>query len=408
MSITQAPKDFQTLFLDMNSFFASVEQQVQPTLRGVPIGIAPYTGDSGCIIAASKEAKASGVRIGRIGEMKKICPKIKIIESRPALYMIYHKEIIKVIESFTPYYKPLSIDEFIVRLTSSEQNKVAAEKMGNEMKKAIKEKVGDYLTCSIGIGPSRFLAKMAGERKKPDGLTVVELKDLKDFYSQLKLTDLTGINYRMETVLKNFKINSPSELFNCSLPHLQSILKQWGRVWYFRLRGYEVDDFEIKNKTIGHSHVLPPHLRSIDGAKSVIEKLIFKAGFRLRKEKYRASGVSVGICFYGGSGFHKAKRVERFCDNQSFSRHVREILKECRWRNNPGYVSVAAFGLVKQAGAQISIFSEIEREIKLSRAVDLINDEFGAGTIFPASMFLAKEDAPDRIPFGKPRYEIIN
>lgn len=408
MSITQTPKDFQTLFLDMNSFFASVEQQVQPTLRGVPIGIAPYTGDSGCIIAASKEAKASGVGIGRIGEMKKICPKIKIIESRPALYMIYHKEIKKVIENFTPYYEPLSIDEFIVHLTPSEQNKITTEKMGNEMKKAIREKVGDYLTCSIGIGPSRFLAKMAGERKKPDGLTVVELKDLKDFYSRLKLTDLTGINYKMEAVLKNYRINSPLDFFNCSPRQLQGILNRWGQLWYFRLRGYEVDDFETKNKTIGHSHVLTPHLRSVNGAKSVIEKLIFKAGFRLRKEKYWASGVSVGVSFYDGSAFHKTKKVERFCDNQSFSRHVREILKECRWQNNPSYVSVSAFGLVKQMGAQISIFSEIEREKKLSKTVDLINDEFGAGTIFPASMFQAKEDAPDRIPFGRPRYEIIN
>jgi hypothetical protein len=95
-----SPKDYQTLFLVMNSFFASVEQQVRPDLRGRPIGVTPYTGDSGCIIASSYEAKKMGVKICRVGEAKKICPQIKIIESRPALYMIYHKEIRKVIESF--------------------------------------------------------------------------------------------------------------------------------------------------------------------------------------------------------------------------------------------------------------------------------------------------------------------
>lgn len=391
----------------MNSFFASVEQQVQPTLRGKPVGVAPFTGDSGCIIAASKEAKERGARIGRIGEIKKICPEICVVESRPALYMIYHKEIRKVIESFTPYFEPLSIDEFIIHLTPREQNRGSAGELAMDMKRAIRERVGDYLTCSIGIGPSRFLAKMAGERRKPDGLTVVQLKELKNFYSDLKLTDLTGINYKMEAILKNFKIESPLDFFDCSLPKLRGILNHWGRLWYFRLRGFEVDDTETKNKTIGHSHVLPPHLRSIDGAKSVIEKLIFKAGFRLRKEKYWAGGVSVEISFYGGSIFHRAKKVERFCDNQSFSRYVKEILKECRWQNNPSYVSVATFGLVRQARAQISIFSEIERERSLSKTLDLINDEFGADTVFPASMHQAKEDAPDRISFGKPRYEIL-
>jgi DNA polymerase-4 len=220
--------------------------------------------------------------------------------------MIYHKEIKKVIESFTPYFEPLSIDEFVIHLTPGEQNRISAERMGIELKKAIRDRVGDWLTCSVGIGPSRFLAKMAGERRKPDGLTVVQLKELKNFYSGLKLTDLTGINYRMEAILKNFKIESPLDFFNCSMPKLRGILNHWGRLWYFRLRGFEVDDSETKNRTIGHSHVLLPRLRSVDGAKSVIEKLIFKAGFRLRKEKYWASGVSVEVSFYGGSGFHKA------------------------------------------------------------------------------------------------------
>lgn len=408
MNINIPPKDFQVLFLDMNSFFASVEQQVQPSLRGKPVGVAPYTGGSGCIIAASREAKAMGVKIGRVGEMKRLCPQMKIVESRPALYMIYHKEIKKVIESFTPCYHPLSIDEFVLFLTPRERNYSASTLLAKKIKEKMRKEVGDFLTCSIGIGPSRFLAKMAGERKKPDGLTVVTLSELKNFYSNLKLTDITGINYRLEARLKNFGINSPLDLYNSSLPHLRRILNHWGRLWYFRLRGYEVDDFEVKNKTIGHSHVLAPEYRTIDGAKAVIRRLVYKAGFRLRKEGYQASGVSVSIHFIDRGGFHLSKKTERFSDSQSFMRYVFILLKECRWQSRPIYVAVSSFGLVKNAGEQISILAEEERERRISQTLDLINDEFGANTIYSASVFQAKEAAPDRIPFGSPRYDIIH
>ena len=405
-NLNTPPKDYQALFLDMNSFFASVEQQVQPPLRGKPVGIAPFAGDSGCIIAASREAKARGVKIGRVGEMKKLCPDIKIVESRPALYMIYHKEIKKVIESFTPYFEPLSIDEFVLHLTPREQSYEAAIKLGKDLKAAIRERVGDYLTCSVGIGPSRFLAKMAGERKKPDGLTVVRLSDLSRFYADLSLLDITGINYRLESQLNFFKIYSPTDLYNCSLARLRQTLNHPGRLWYYRLRGFEVDDSIVGSKTIGHSHVLPPELRSRQGAESVIRKLIFKASRRLREEKYQATGVSVAVNFWGSESFAQGKKVAAFCDTQSFSNHVFDLLKKCRWVGRPSYVSVASFGLVRLAGEQVSLLSEIEKQKTISKTIDLINDEFGASTIFPASMFAARDSAPDRISFGRPRYEI--
>lgn len=405
-NLNTPPKDFQALFLDMNSFFASVEQQVQPPLRGKPVGIAPFIGSSGCIIAASREAKSRGVKIGRVGEMKKICPDIKIVESRPALYMIYHKEIRKVIESFTPYFKPLSIDEFVLHLTPREQSYEAAVKLGQDLKTAIRERVGDYLTCSVGIGPSRFLAKMAGERKKPDGLIVVHLSDLSKFYADLSLLDITGINYRLESQLNFFKIYSPTDLFNCSLVRLREILNHPGRLWYYRLRGFEVDDSVIGSKTIGHSHVLPPELRSRVGAESVIRKLIFKAGKRLREEKYWATGISVSVNFWDSGSFAQSKKVASFCDTQSFSDHVFDLLKKCSWSGRPSYVSVNSFGLIRMAGEQVSLLLEIEKQKKISKTIDLINDEFGASTIFPASMFGARDSAPDRISFGKPRYEI--
>ncbi len=408
-NIIDQPKDYQILFLDMNSFFASVEQQVQPTLRGIPLGVAPYTGDSGCIIAASYEAKQMGIKICRVGEAKKIYPKIKILEARPALYMLYHKEIRKVIEKFTPFYQALSIDEFAIRLSPSDQNHSLSMEMALGLKAAIRAEVGDYLKCSIGIGPSIFLAKMAGEQHKPDGLTTIKLAELKEFYAQLEnMRDLTGINFRLEDRLKNFNIGSPTDFFNLSLSRLREILNHWGRLWYYRLRGYEVDDYVIKTKTIGHSHVLPPEFRSKEGAIAVLKKIIYKTGFRLRKEGYFAAGVAVSIHFLDRGNFSLSRRVPSFCDSRSLTMITLEMLKNCRWQSRPIYVSISTFNLSKVGGEQISIFSDIEKSKGISRAIDLINDDFGAGTIFPASMYEARETAPDRIPFGSPRYDILH
>lgn len=406
MSIGYKPKDYTTLFLDMNSFFASVEQQVRPELRGQPVGVAPYIGSSGCIIAASYEAKAQGIKISRVGDAKKICPQIKILEARPALYMLYHKEIKKVLEKFTPYFQPLSIDEFAIRLTPQDQGLERSVALARKIKQAIFAEVGDYMRCSIGIGPSVFLAKMAGERQKPDGLTVVTLKELEKFYSGLKLTDLVGINWRLESRLKNFGINSPIDLFKKPVGELVRVLNHPGRLWYFRLRGFEVDDFVIKNKTIGHSHVLSPEFRTKEAALSVLRKLVFKVGYRIRKEKYQAGGVSVVINFLNQESFHLSKKFPPFCDDNTFRQYVYSLLKNCPWRGRPILIAVSAFNLIKPTGDQISIFDDVEKSKEISKAMDDLNDQYGADTVFPASMFQGLGSAPDRIPFGMPRHDI--
>lgn len=416
MSISARPKDYQVLFLDMNSFFASVEQQVRPELRGKPVGVAPYTGDSGCIIAASIEAKRQGVKICRIGEAKKIIPSMIILEARPSLYMIYHKEIRKVLEKFTPYYEAMSIDEFAIHLTPLDQKYDAVIQLANNIKSAIKKDVGDYLTCSIGVGASKFLAKMAAGSQKPNGLVVLNLNQLEEFYSKLKLTDLTGINFRMEARLNFIGIKSPLEFYNCSLSYLAETLKHGGKNWYYRLRGYEVDNFISQTKTIGHSHVLEPALRSQSAAISVLHKLVFKAGYRLRRENFLAGGVYLSIRFLDGTGFSQSlKTPEFFSDNTTFWQYVELLLKKCHWSGLPAgeagrpiHLAVGVFNLKKNKGEQISIFAEIEKRKNLAVALDHINDDFGADTVFPASMLEAGDSAPDRIPFGRPRYDILH
>lgn len=406
IDLKNKPHDYSVLFLDMNAYFASVEQQVQPTLRGNPVGVTPYVGSTGCIIARSYEAKEWGVSVGdNVSSARKKCPKIKIVEARPALYQLYHKEILKVLKNNAPQVTPLSIDEFIIRLTGRDQTKVGSLKLADSIKIDLKN-IADYMTCSVGIGPNYFLAKVAGESKKPDGTTLIELNNLEQFYKKLRLRDIPGINFRMERQLAERGIYSAYDFYSKNLTEISYLLKFPGKVWYYRMRGWEVDEFVIKNKTVGHSHVLPPELRTREKAISVLEKLATKVAYRLRREKLWARSVAVRISFLQGGGFAGYKHCALFNDTGSIIREINGIVAKCRDWRDPIYVAVNTFNLVQTSNKQISIFPAIERSRAVSEALDKINDEYGAGTAFYASTFDGREAAPDRIAFGMPRYDI--
>lgn len=405
MRLRRTPKNYQTLFLDMNSYFASVEQQVRPNLRRKPVGITPYVGDTGCVIACSYEAKDWGVRTGdMVRDAKKKCPKIEIVEARPALYQIYHREILKAIESCTSNITPLSIDEFAIKLSGSEMSYQSSKNLALKIKKAIYD-VGDWLKCSVGVGPNRFLSKVAAESKKPDGLTIIKLTELDEFYRSIRLRDIPGINFQMEKCLARLGIYSAYDFYKKDQFTMSKMLKHPGKVWYFRLRGYEVDDFEIETKNCGHSHVLAPELRTKEGAISVIEKLAHKTAYRLRKAGFLAGGVFVSIHFLRGGFYHQAKRVAPFSDTATLKSHIKNLLRSCHWQE-PILVAISTFNLVRKQSAQISIFSEVEKSREISKALDKVNDTYGADTLYFASMQKGLDSAPDRIPFGRVRYDI--
>lgn len=408
MNITQKPTDFQYLFLDMNSFFASVEKQVKPKLRTRPIGVTPHTGDTGCIIAACYQAKDFGVKTGdKVGQAKKICPEIKIVEARPALYMIYHREIKKVVESFSPFYQTLSVDEFIIRLDQDEQNKKVALKLGQKIKDKITTEVGDFLTCSVGVGPNNLLSKMAAESKKPDGLTILELKNLKKFYNKLKLTDIPGIAQKTQKKLNKIGIDNPSKLYQADLNFLKNNLGVVGRSWFFKLRGYQLNRRQQINRSIGHSSVLAPKDRTKKKAQLIVKRLAHKVGERLRKNDFWAEGVGLSISFLGGNySFKKGRKVAPFRDNNTLNNNLKEISKKCSWQGTPLKVGVRVFNLTRSSNSQLNLFKDIHQIEKISQVVDQINSKFGDQTISSAAAFEVKNRAPNRISFNKPDYEI--
>ena len=228
------------LFLDLNSYFASVEQQDRPELRGKPLAVVPMLTDSTCAIAASYEAKACGIKTGTmIYEAKKKCPDLICVEARHDVYVDYHHRIFDELEKYIHITKVCSIDEVACQLLSNEQSIPYVTDLARRIKDGIRTNVGSVIGCSIGVAPNKFLAKTASNMQKPDGFTILD--ELPGRLFDLKLTDLTGINVNMEYRLNKAGIYSVEQFYNLSPKHARSVSDaranlmiravKWWRAW---------------------------------------------------------------------------------------------------------------------------------------------------------------------------------
>ena len=290
------------LFLDLNSYFASVEQQECPQLRGKPVAVVPMMTDSTCAIAASYEAKAFGVKTGTmIYEAKKMCPGLICVQARHDVYVDYHHRIFDEVENHLHVTKICSIDEAACLLLGREREPDNIVKLSQNIKAGIWRNVGPAIHCSIGAASNSFLAKIASDMQKPNGLVILKPDDMPGPLFDLKLLDLPGINVKMESRLNKAGIDSVEQFWNLAPKHARTI---WGsvegeRFWY-ALHGYDLPDRATKKSVVGHSRVLEPSLRQPDQAYAITRRLLLKAATRLRRYN-----------LFAGALFFKARTVER-------------------------------------------------------------------------------------------------
>jgi DNA polymerase IV len=388
-----------TLFLDLNSYFASVEQQVNPALRGRPVAVAPITSDSGCCIAASYEAKAVGVKTGtRVGDARALCPDISIVDARPRLYVLMHHRILKAIDKHIPVDRVHSIDEVSCRLDRTQRTPDAAAALAARIKASIRETCGSCMRCSIGIAPNRILAKLGTDLKKPDGLVIFRDEDLPDAIAHLSPQELSGIGPRMMQRLHYAGINTIGDLMARSENDLKQL---WngivGQRWYEWLRGREILEPRTRKSTIGHQHVLAPDLRTNQGARSVSFRLLLKAAARMRHDHYAARKLSLGLSFPtdrrattsawgGGEGsWSQWTSLGGSCIDTSTMLDALEVLWAKAPPTPPLLVSVTLHDLVPPASQTLPLFGDQSRRENLSKAMDVINKRFGANKLYTAN-----------------------
>lgn len=295
------PETPETLYLDCDGFFASVEQQARPSLRGRPVGVIPFEGTSRtCVIAVSKEAKAFGVRsVMNVSEALRLCPDIELVPQSPDLYRRAHNTLLAEIESVIPIDSVKSIDELSCRLDTAGRKDPLS--LVRRLKATLAENVGPYITCSIGVAANRQLAKIAGEVDKPNGVTIWRPQDLPDPLFRIPLGDIPGVGPNMLKRLQRAGIFSTEDLYRTAPKHLRAL---WGnvtgeRLWY-ALHGYDVHAPESQRGAFGHGRVLPPEARSLDGAFVICRLLLIKAARRLRRAAYYCSGLWLWLAVRDG------------------------------------------------------------------------------------------------------------
>jgi DNA polymerase-4 len=193
------PRPLRWLFLDLNSYFASVEQQLDPALRGKPVIVAPVDADTTVAVAASVEAKRYGISTGTpVWEAKRKCRDLLIARARHEKYVEFHEAILAEVWRHIPVTHVCSIDEVACRLLDNENSPEAAVALARRIKAGIRANIGECLTSSVGIAPNRLLAKLASDLQKPDGLVVFTADQLPHRLYDLKLREIAGIGAKME------------------------------------------------------------------------------------------------------------------------------------------------------------------------------------------------------------------
>lgn len=391
----------------MNSYFASVEQQANPHLRGKPVGVCAYMGRNGAIIASSIEAKARGVKIMRAFEARRFCPEIVLVQNDPAKYRSTTERIFSILADYSDSIEPYSIDEAFVNLTGFTKTYDEALRIGLEIKGRIKSEVGEWLRSSVGIAPTKFLAKLRSDNAEKDSIGMLDRTNIDSFIQSLKLTDICGINVRMEARLRAIGIDTPLQLKYADPERLLISMGKYGYYLWSNLNGKPIEAVRSveQPKSIGHSYCLPRKTTDREWLAGVFMKLCEKTGRRLRAQQREAHSIAVSVGFVDAPGFH----THRTLSTPLFT--TREIF-DTAWHllsthliNRVNFLAVSV-GSLTELSDQLSLFgagllqhSSAGRPVQ--QAMDAVNDRFGDFTVYFGMMMGKENSVPDRIGFRK-------
>lgn len=423
------------MHIDLNSCFATVEQQARPLLRGKPLAITNRLTKNACVVAASVEAKAQGVKVGMtFSDAKMLAPRLIMIETDPPKYHHVYKILVDIMQSYSPNVVMKSIDEGIINFNpsgtgfsrptsggnstgltpwnsqSEDSTGVKVQSLvdiGHEIKQRLKDEVGCWMRCNIGIAPNRFLAKTAASLHKPDGLDVINHTNLRQALSGLKLTDLTGIAQGNQARLNARGIYTPLQFLDAPADLLKRhVFKSiCGEDWYKRLHGYEVDDYTSSIKNVGRQFVLDDMKPSDEILQSRLAYLCETTAMKLRYKGLSARGIYIYLMYAGGDSWYERKMFKSsFFSNAEVHRRAMLVFNRRPQGDWVRMMAISCYGLESSNISQISLLEEVNREVWLTQAVDQINNQFGEFTMTYASSLKSKDIVRQKIPFGSTRY----
>ncbi|MES2274745.1 MAG: DNA polymerase IV [Bacteroidota bacterium] len=407
----EVKKESRVLFVDMNSFFARCEQQMNYWLRNRPVGVCVYTGKYGCVISLSTEAKERGLKAGmRLNDAMLVCPDLVPVESNPARYRGYHTKIINVLKEHCMDVVPKSIDEAIINLTHHEG--ADPLKIAKTIKREILEKVGDWLTCSVGIAPNAFLAKLASVRgKKLDGLLMITHENIDEILRPLRLGDLPGIGGNMSYRLERAGVMTPLDMRYAGPQKLKAIFKGIeGVFWHYRLNF-------IETNIVAHEYRGMQAMRQISAASrenmvfidQLFMTLCLTLEKRMVKHKFHCKAIGFTARYEDGTRWDDAFTVSTpLQDAISMMRMIRirvdkfEQLMNCGpvFNTNIVQMRVSVTNFVNNGNMLYSLFEEDDKKDTAFKAMHAIKDKFGSDKLIRAIEMTDGQVIKDVIGFG--------
>ena len=396
------------MHIDLNSCFATVEQQARPLLRGKPVAIVNRRTEHTMIVTASYEAKACGVKLGmRLRDAKKLCPGLIGIESDPQKYRYIYHRLLAIMRDYSPNVRMKSIDEGVIDFNDAtdEMKQRDMTEIGYEIKRRLREEVGCWMRCNVGISTNRFLAKQAAGLHKPDGLDVLTSHNIREVFAGLALQDLTGIARANERRLNSVGIYTPLDMLDAPSDVLHIAFKSIaGEQWHQRLRGWEVDDEEYGVKSCGRQYVLERRDLTFEQICARLHTLCEGVGAKVRHNKKAARGVRVYAQLQGGGVWqaHELAPLPFYSDAAIWAIAQRLFAGA---PNGIRLMSVVCYHLVDNNDAQLSLFGDVlARERQVTWVVDEVNARYGERAIHAASTLEAGEIVKTKIPFGSTQY----
>ena len=383
-----------TIFhIDMDSYFASVEQQARPWLRGKPIVVSGRPDIHSVVAAASKEAKRYGIKAGMsTWEAKKLCPEVIFVPGDPDKYESVTRRFLGILISYTPMVEVYSIDEVFLDATDILPRYPDPLALALEIKRKFREELGEWITCTIGIAPNKLLAKLATEEAKPNGIKWIRPEDVPEVLRNTPVEAVCGIGPRIAKRLSYMGVWTLADLGKIPEAYLKRVFGVYGTVLH--LWGMGVDPTPLKpywqeeeEKSIGHSHALPKSLRHPEGARRVLYYLSVKTARRLRKKGFVGRVIHAMYRDEEMKYFGAQKALSTpTCDERRIFDAAMEIVERLGgFPYGVSLVGVRVAGLERISSFPYPLFPEEAKREKLLSALDRIRDRFGEEAVIPAS-----------------------
>ncbi|OGF47419.1 MAG: hypothetical protein A2452_02740 [Candidatus Firestonebacteria bacterium RIFOXYC2_FULL_39_67] len=386
------------LHIDMNSFFASVEQAANPALRGKPIAVAGWADPDKnyartIVTTASYEARAYKVKTGMtIPEAKRLCPHIIIVTADPEKYLDASYKIHEILLHYTDLVEVYSIDECFMDLRGA---RLSTKEAALKIKQEIKAKLG--LTCSIGIATNKLVAKLGSDMKKPDGLTIINDEDIPALFAKLPAKELWGIGNRTAEHLSKYGIETAKQLGEADedlMKHEFGVLgpkmKLMGQGKYFEPVVSYYKPREVKS--VGHSHTFPEDTYDLDVIKAFMRMLSEKVSTRLQRYNLKGRVIHLYVRYADFTGFGMQTTFEQHTDSGLFIfKQACEIFKTATpLKKKVRLLGISVGQLIKENG-QALLFEEARKDEKIKEVLFQLNEKYGEFSVKPASVIIAEK-----------------